>query len=83
MSDPYLSVREYLETYQFPHSRHAPIKTRTAHLAKVLAASAGIEPGEQTGRPLKPRGKTVINSLYRVATYPKAILDQAFREARG
>lgn len=80
---PMLSVREYLSEHQFPHSGNHSLKIKTAKRAAVLAASAGIEPGEQTGAVLKPRGSHVPNTRYQVKTYPKAILDQAFRQARG
>lgn len=83
MPEPMLSVREYLLTYQGPHSGNHSLKIRTAKRALALAEEKGITPGELLGPVMHRKGKQLPNTRYQVKTYPKSVLDQAFREARG
>lgn len=75
MDEAMMAVSEYMAQHQGPHSMNRPLTGRTAQRAMALMTEAGLQPGaEEVGKGKHKRS---------VPTYPRAILDQAFREARA
>lgn len=75
MEETMFAVSDYMAMYQGPHSGDRQLTGRTAQRAMALMSATGrtagsLEVGSRKHKRLIP-------------TYPKAVLDQAFQEARA
>lgn len=84
MDQTMMSAREYLTRHQPTYRNDRRLTQRLGTLAKRLSLASGALPGVQTGKVMGgSHGGTPANTLYQVGTYPRAILEAAFREIKG
>ena len=73
--DEWMTVTQYMWTYQVPHSRLQSLRLKCAAEAKMLMAAQSLEPRKIVGG--SHRNRREIN------TYPLEVLKIAWLKARG